>query len=903
MENWGDPWADNADNAKSSPTKTEVTSPLPPAFAPAPALLNGFLDDAGWGNEDESFGDWSAAPAAEEGLPKKTSMNESYAAPAFEHTSDGPQWGTDVTPGQQAVSGDGDWAEVASNVSSDEEQVASKTSTSSATVQDERTGEGPKDTSAHVRGDDESSTRASTSPSDTSHNDAPAESPRTSYEEERGAAKAVGDVDIHHDTPPALAPAASGTEPPASASSEDEDDEDVVNDTSSTKEDEGGEECMLDEKSRAAVKPSRSAEDIPEPAPTVSRNVSTFAVDSELLHELFASPKDVQDLEDAPDDPIYSTSARKAWYRLTRKQTMREFKNGGDDDNYIRVTWANSNVRSEVNTIIGRWAREDRMSGRGPGARASFYWDTPAPVDVRPSKLRHASQPVSSASASLRDSVPPLATNAPAAFGWSSPSVAVDPWQQNTPGIRSVSSPIAPIQSHAAQVQIAQVQIAQPRGPSMDLASRKSDPASGMQTLTASGETRAVSSLNAPPPIQNNDTSSSDPWTELDAFESSPAANAQPVNAPEDDDDEWGEMVSTPTVARFPTTAIDQPSDTVASFAIPSTPPQSKTTSYPDESPEMMHAAPIVRLRSTISPTSALFKANSFVPLSVEKGPIGPGLLKSSKRVASATATKPVDKLSTLHEPAPEILPPLAAPDVFSDWQASVPDAPVEEKPLGAARPAAALSPAQDVIWPSVATPDVFSEWQTSVPKAHTEENPLDAALLAVAPAPVQEVDWPSVGTPDVFSEWQTSAPDAPVEEKVDPVDTPYATVAPSIVQDVGRPSTPPPQADEAGTSNIDAWADADFSFFEASAPVKTPPKTKRDPSDPFSVFESPARSVSSASSAKTFTRSPPRKVTPPIVQPLTGATSAAQRRKNEEDQIIHDILGGLPDLSYMLRR
>jgi hypothetical protein len=40
MDNWGDPWADNADNAKS-PTKPAVTSPLPPSFAPPPAFLGG----------------------------------------------------------------------------------------------------------------------------------------------------------------------------------------------------------------------------------------------------------------------------------------------------------------------------------------------------------------------------------------------------------------------------------------------------------------------------------------------------------------------------------------------------------------------------------------------------------------------------------------------------------------------------------------------------------------------------------------------------------------------------------------------------------------------------------------------------------------------------------------------
>jgi hypothetical protein len=91
MDNWGDPWADNA----KSPTKDAVTSPLPPTFAPAPALLNGFLDDAGWGNEDESFGDWLTAPAIEEGYapPTKAALTESFTAEHVITPSNDNAWG------------------------------------------------------------------------------------------------------------------------------------------------------------------------------------------------------------------------------------------------------------------------------------------------------------------------------------------------------------------------------------------------------------------------------------------------------------------------------------------------------------------------------------------------------------------------------------------------------------------------------------------------------------------------------------------------------------------------------------------------------------------------------------------------------------------------------------------
>jgi hypothetical protein len=99
----------------------------------------------------------------------------------------------------------------------------------------------------------------------------------------------------------------------------------------------------------------------------------------------------------------------------------------------------------------------------------------------------------------------------------------------------------------------------------------------------------------------------------------------------------------------------------------------------------------------------------------------------------------------------------------------------------------------------------------------------------------------------------------------------------------------------------VDAWADADFSFFELALPA-APPPSKNEPADPFTAFESPGKPASVSSSTRPFNRSPPHKIAPPPAQPLTGATNMAQRRKAEEDQIIEEILSGLPDLSYMLQ-
>jgi hypothetical protein len=241
---------------------------------------------------------------------------------------------------------------------------------------------------------------------------------------------------------------------------------------------------------------------------------------------------------------------------------------------------------------------------------------------------------------------------------------------------------------------------------------------------------------------------------------------------------------------------------------------------------ETMDAAPIVRLKSTISPTSALFKKNAYIPQHAEQGPIGPSLLKPSNRSARSTPEK---KKSEAKAPpttnkvedttAPESIAQIDGADDFSAWDSSE---------TNQARPE-----------PTQAT--------------HTTTSPI-------------------------------SIPSHPPTQPT-------------------RPSTPPPPAAPAQTQSLDAWADADFSIFESTLPptATPPPRRVHDPSDPFSFFDTPD-ATSARSTPKSFTRSPPRNTTPPPLQPLTGATNSVQRRKAEEDQIIGEILAGLPDLSYMLR-
>tara|TARA_R110002003_G_scaffold219_8_gene16520 strand:- start:8137 stop:10713 length:2577 start_codon:yes stop_codon:yes gene_type:complete len=827
MDNWGDPWADNADSTKP-PTKSEVTSPLPPAFAPVPPLLNGILDDAGWGNDDDDFGDWSTAPAKEGAAPAhaEPAVDDAYTTHDPPRAAGHERWGSEAGPNEHAVHDAGDWAALDMDASKDHEQVLSDSSDSSTTVQANENAEAePAQVPVQLQPDDDSSARASTSPSETSHNDVPTESPRTSYEDE-GVDKSNPAGGLHEDT--IASTEESEIELDTVVSDAVSSGDDVIlehsEDTSGKEETDLGDPTEDDAASNTAeVTPSSNdvAVDVSTQVRTARSSTTSggrpFVVDSVLVDQLFSASKKSTELGDAPDDPIYSMSARKAWYRLTRKQTMREYNNGNDDDNYVRVNWANSNVRTEVNKIVGRWAREDRISGTGPGARASFYWDTQAPTQSELTAMharQRSSVSIATASAPKEGNFVPLSTDRPAAFNWSSPSTSTNPWHHDTPDIRSTSSPVAP-----KQPALTKVQRQEERAVSVDLTARQPNPA---RTSVANVETPVAPSLISPP-FKNTPTApnSPDPYSDLGALDLIPAPKSDPVSVSVDDDDDWGEMVSSPTVST--PTAMESPSLPTSrnnTFSTSATTPQStKSTAIRDQSPETMHAAPIVRLKSAISPTSALFKANSFVPLRVEQGPIGPGILKPVNRSASVTNKKTVEQLQPAIESEPVVIVASKEPGKAE----TVTDVPVWSNP-------------------SFHAPEVA--------RSRSETPPT----------------------------WANS---------------------PTVASD--RPLTPPAPIAAAAQSNVDPWADADFSFFESALPA-APPPPKNEPADPFTAFESPGRPASVSSSTRPFNRSPPRQITPPPAQPLTGATNMAQRRKAEEDQIIEEILSGLPDLSYMLQ-
>lgn len=647
MDHWGDPWADNAND--KSPTKNAVTSPLPPAFNFAPAPVHGFVDDAGWGNnDDDGFGDWAASDtghgAANVGI---------LETPAADTAPGSAGWGT-VTHGQND-----DWPEIVSPVPRPLEKVDSITSDSSTVAQLEEAAsqiedeEEVEDSTPTPQAEIESSVRSSTSPSETSRAEIPVESPRTSIEDERAAKGEEANSEISLITADAHAiptegisePQPAGDSPLSDIGASDDEPESVVQPADSSKE--VAQEILVDSEHGEKQDP-KGLDSLAETVAQRQAPSTELSSDKALLSQLFSlgeeSPTELEEY----GDPIFSTSARKAWYRLTRKQTMREFNHGENDDNYVRVTWTNSTVRTEVNKVVGRWAREDRISGTGPGARASFYWDTPAPAEARApfSHLRtQSSVPATKTALPARQSLPPLATGPSASFDWSS-SASVDPWKIESPVQRS-----SPTLQALKNPTVAKLQRQEGRSVSLDLTPRRSEQTVHKRTATVSQpppETKAVAHL-ASPPITQSTAEPSDPWAKLESSETS-STSTNEVTDTVDDDDDWGETVQTPTL---PTPQqLDPFSQPAQAFDMIPSPPLPKPSPpavphFQSESTESMSATPIVRLKSTISPTSALFKANTFIPLHIEQGPIGPGLLKPARRGSRSMPEKKKLEINT----------------------------------------------------------------------------------------------------------------------------------------------------------------------------------------------------------------------------------------------------------------
>ena len=264
---------------------------------------------------------------------------------------------------------------------------------------------------------DHMSSRSSTSPSEQSHHDEIlSESPRTSLEEDptrsqmpRKASK-VQELVEHFDT---LAkedesPEVTGDERTevVQQSDNDEDDIDDFGDFEDVQSDLDGpieSSEPVETSARPTTPDSKVPPQVMERELQLSPEMQTpqkeygpvdYAPDASLLSQLYPSIEDELPSESCfiadrvPHDSFTSTEQRKTWYRISRYGPLRKH-NMGDDENYTRVNWKQSSVRAETLKIVARWIEEDRISGRvilGGGSKAGsmFGWNdqkaTPASI-------------------------------------------------------------------------------------------------------------------------------------------------------------------------------------------------------------------------------------------------------------------------------------------------------------------------------------------------------------------------------------------------------------------------------------------------------------------------------------------------------------------------------------------
>ncbi|KAJ4250735.1 hypothetical protein NW757_006936 [Fusarium falciforme] len=310
--------------------------------------------------------------------------------------------------------------------------------------------------------------------------------------------------------------------------------------------------------------------------PRPKRPSIPFSIDMSKLDDLFPSveasfptPEPVPDV--IIDDTFASISERKAWYQISRFGSIRKH-NLGDDENYVRIGWGNSQVRDKAIRIVRRWMEEDSIAGRvvlgrrgGAAGGKIFNWDSSAPsVDIsellaRKSHSRHASV----------NSKGTAASPTGAAFGWgSSPApsstVAIPPPASE----RSITEPSSAVESspvEAAKTSPVTAKPPPPPAPPARSPTAIARPPSPIKPIPIKPTTRPLS-ISQPLPSPTSPQIPQPPSpiipTPLQAT-TRPISISQPITYPtsplaqppenagwgdeEDDDDDWGDMVSSPS--------------------------------------------------------------------------------------------------------------------------------------------------------------------------------------------------------------------------------------------------------------------------------------------------------------------------------------------------------------------
>ncbi|KAF5876145.1 putative glucan 4-alpha-glucosidase protein [Botrytis fragariae] len=576
-----------------------------------------------------------------------------------------------------------------------------------------------------------------------------------------------------------------------------------------------------------------------------------FSIDLTSMKTLFGEAKEEHD-EVAerifiPDtiiaDTFASTEERKMWYRVSRYGTMRKH-NTGDDENYVRISWAPSQVKQETQKIVARWMEEDRNDGHvgfGDTSKGGslFGWNDPnappvplatvlgskrksvkleakvaakEPVDTpRKSskevtrdqsrfKSRSPSKPRERSSTNSVDSGVDVKAPPPppvAQFGWaSSPAMQTASGSGITPPDTGSFMKTFTLPMNSTLGSFGQLS---PALPSPAPKSPIEPPPSFVQAV------KKPRPISMPPPSTNSSNGK-------------PANLAFISNDSDDDenDDEWGEMVSSPIVTeapKFPTRGLRHKKsmslgDTLANSITLPNPQVTKLQSGFGLNPKS-RLEQIPGSKSPIALRSP--QLSGTIPSPISSNP-------SFLDLWSTPATTPVPIQSTaLPPPSPAL-----SATAFSDHSPQ----PILSSPLNT----------------------TFTDTWSQPPPFST-----------------------SVSAPPITSNWSQPS----------------------------SPSMPPPS-----TSMQDPWASVDFSFFDAPTPapaIATGPApmllSKQTTKPRPQSYPAPPKPKT-----VTFSTPSPKSILSPPV-PTYANHDSKTKFEMEQDEIVKRIVGGLPNLGYMLKR
>lgn len=286
-----------------------------------------------------------------------------------------------------------------------------------------------------------------------------------------------------------------------------------------------------------------------------SRNSIRFDIDKSVVNQLYPAIKTLpqstsygpSEIENPILDSFSTVEQRKVWYRISRYGTMRKY-NAGEDDNYVRIDWNHSKVREETLKIVQKWMEQDRIGGgliHGGGGRleSMFSWGKPGQAPVvealpRAGLLGHRTS--QAGETFMHSSMPP-----------SEHKLGHSRQQSSVGSTKSIPSSPAEVSSHFSW--------------------STSQPMS-----TSSGaSTGDMSTRSHPHPSHSRKVSAISPVS--NAFEQSHPLPIQPLQPQpitvdfedrnkgtlkaEENDEEWGEMVSSPITPSFPKPPIVPPAN------------------------------------------------------------------------------------------------------------------------------------------------------------------------------------------------------------------------------------------------------------------------------------------------------------------------------------------------------